>query len=218
MHPEALDGNVQGFSFALERDEAGALWLRAHHRPEYGPIQACWQNAEMRSRIGGGKKQLLARACGLQRLQNPSLLDATAGLGRDGYTLSRLGAQVTLCERHPLIVELLRDADRRAQAGLEIIASESAALLRSGRQWDVVYLDPMYPDDSRTALPGKEMQLFRELTGGDPDADSLLPAALAAARRRVAVKRPRHAPTLAGRAPDVQLASNQARFDVYLVT
>src|SRR3546814_12450240 len=72
------------------------------------------------------------------------------------------------------------------------------------RQWDIVHLDPMYPHRDKQALPQKEMQILRELTGSDPDADTLLRPALAIARRRVVVKRPSHAPFLAGREPAFQ--------------
>jgi 16S rRNA (guanine1516-N2)-methyltransferase len=72
----------------------------------------------------------------------------------------------------------------------------------------------MYPERGKAALAKKELQLLRELTGGDPDADELLLAANA--RRRVVVKRPLSAPALAGRAPSVALRGTQARFDIYL--
>lgn len=205
----------EGFSFALEPVD-GVLQLFARHRPEYGGVAADWGSREMQSRIAAGKKQILARACGLQKLKSPTLLDGTAGLGRDAYTLARLGAQVTLCERQPLIAALLRDALLRSDAALELLEVPTLEVLASGRQWDVVYLDPMYPHTDKTALPGKEMQLFRDLTGGDADADALLAPALACAKHRVVVKRPRHAPPLAGRAPSFDLSSKLARFDVYL--
>jgi 16S rRNA (guanine1516-N2)-methyltransferase len=80
--------------------------------------------------------------------------------------------------------------------------------------YDVVYLDPMYPERGKAALARKEMQLLRELTGGDPDADELL--ACANARRRIVVKRPRAAPPLLGREPSLALTGTQARFDIYL--
>jgi 16S rRNA (guanine1516-N2)-methyltransferase len=210
MH-RAPDGDVRGFSFALERSAEGVL-----QRPGYGPIRADWNSAELRSRIGAGRRQLLARACGLHRKPAVRILDATAGLGRDGYTLAALGAQVTLCERHPMIAELLRDAAQRVATPPQIVERDARELLLSGERWDVVLLDPMYPESGSSALPGKEMQLFRELTGGDSDADGLLAPALQAALLRVVVKRPRHAPHLAATAPDLQLAGNQARFDIYL--
>ena len=151
------------------------------------------------------------------------MLDATAGLGRDGFTLAALGAHVTLAERNPTLATLLTDARQRAlldattaeaAARTEVICLDSRKLMDAPPRFDVVYLDPMYPERGKAALAKKEMQLLRELTGGDPDADELLAAANA--RRRVVVKRPRSAPPLAGPAPSLQLAGTQARFDIYL--
>lgn len=177
----------------------------------------------MRRRIAAGKKQLLARAVALPRNPGLRILDVTAGLGRDGFTLAALGAQVTLAERHPTVAALLRDALARALADpdaaaaaarITLIEADGRTLCGPGNaRFDVVYADPMYPDRGKTALAGKEMQLLRELTGGDPDADGLQEAN---ARLRVVVKRPVKAPPLAGPAPTLALTGTQARFDIYL--
>ena len=126
-------------------------------------------------------------------------------------------------------MRLLQDAQARALADeasrsiaerLTILEAVSHDLLASAAAdsagWDVVYLDPMYPDDGKTALPAKEMQVIRELTGGDGDADALLGPALVCARQRVVVKRPAKAPWLAERKPSLEFKGTQARFDVYL--
>ena len=178
----------------------------------------------MRRRVAGGERQLLGKAVGLGKVPDPKVLDATAGLGRDAFVLAALGARVTLCERHPTIAALLADARLRALADpgtaaaaarTEIVCADARNLLppADGTRFDVIYLDPMYPERNK-ALAKKELQLLRELTGGDPDADELL--ALANARRRVVVKRPKSAPALAGREPSLSLTGTQARFDVYL--
>jgi 16S rRNA (guanine1516-N2)-methyltransferase len=105
---------------------------------------------------------------------------------------------------------------RAAARRVEVIAADARHWINGGHRWDVVHLDPMYPHCDQRALPQKQMQILRELTGGDADADTLLAPALAAARLRVVVKRPRHAPFLAGREPSFQLGGTQARYDVYL--
>ncbi|HEX4895531.1 MAG TPA: class I SAM-dependent methyltransferase [Solimonas sp.] len=206
-------------------DSAQGLALRAGHHPEFHPVRADWTTPETARRIAGGRKQLLARAIGLHKDPSLMVLDATAGLGRDGFVLAALGATVTLVERQPLFAQLLADAHQRALADprwspaaarIELVAGEALALLDGARRWDVIHLDPMYPHRGKQALPQKEMQLLRELTDGDPDADHLLLPALGCARRRVVVKRPSSAPYLAGREPDFQLAGTQARYDIYL--
>lgn len=177
----------------------------------------------MQRRIRAGRRQLLARAVGLHRERDLAILDATAGLGRDGFTLAALGARVTLAERHPTVAALLEDARERAlrdgataeaAARTAIVHADARKLMAPPAKFDVIYLDPMYPERGKAALAKKELQLLRELTGGDADADALLAAAHA--RRRIVVKRPRTAPPLAGRAPSLALSGSQARFDVYL--
>jgi 16S rRNA (guanine1516-N2)-methyltransferase len=220
---QTLSREAQGFSFALE-EIAGRLSLRALHRPDYGAICADWLSTETQRRIAGGRKQLLARAIGLNKISDLTVLDATAGLGRDGYTLAALGATVTMAERHPHIAALLRDAHRRALFDDTAQNTTQRITLHDGdahsalrlQQYDVIYLDPMYPHTAKSALPQKEMQIFRDLTSGDPDADALLGPALDCAKRRVVVKRPAKAPWLAGRKPSLEMKGTQARYDVYL--
>ena len=53
---------------------------------------------------------------------------------------------------------------------------------------DVIYLDPMFPGEGRTALPKRELQLLRELTGDDEGGAQLLALARTRARRRVVMQ------------------------------
>lgn len=209
--------------FLLEPDAAGRLGLRAQHRPEVGRLYIDWSDAEQQRRVAGGRRQLLARAAGIGRRSPLRVLDATGGLGRDAHLLASLGAEVSLAERQPMIYALLASAWEACRARtpevaarLTLHAVDAFELLKSGQRWDVVYLDPMYPHRRKHALPGKEMQFFRELTGGDLDADGLLPLARRCADWRVVVKRPLAAAPLADTPPDQCLRGSQARFDLYL--
>lgn len=182
-----------------------------------------------RRRFGGGRGQAIARAVGLKGGGAPRVFDATAGLGRDAFVLAGLGCAVTLAERSPAVAALLEDglerARRDAEAGpiaarMQLHCGDAARLLRQlpeTERPDVVYIDPMYPHREGSALVKKEMRLFRALVGEDADADGLLAAALASARRRVVVKRPAYAGPLAGMAPTLAITTRNHRFDVYVV-
>ncbi len=180
---------------------------------------------------GGGRGQPVAKAVGLKAGNIvPSVLDCTAGLGRDAFVLASLGCRVQLCERSPLVQLLLQDGLRRAAAsddtGLrETIArmvllpgdavAQMAALAETDRP-DVVFLDPMFPERRKaSAAVKKDMAAFHALVGADEDADMLLPLALQLARYRVVVKRPRHAPHLAGIKPGLVQEGESTRFDIY---
>jgi len=200
----------------------GRLQLVARHHPGYGPVFVDWLAAAVARRIAAGRRQLLARAAGLHQRSGLRILDATAGMGRDGFTLAALGAHVTLAERNPTVAALLADGRRRALADpaaaaaaqrLEIVAGDARDLVEA--DWDAILLDPMYPAQGKAALSKKELQVLRELAGDDADAADVLEAALRSRAARVAVKRPLQAPLLGGRVPAFQLKGTQARFDIY---
>jgi len=182
-----------------------------------------------RRRFGGGRGQAIAKAVGLKGGANPDVVDATGGLGRDAFVLASLGCKVTLIERSPIVAALLEDGLKRARGDEEIgpwIGERLRLVYADAIEWmdtleendfpEVVYLDPMFPHRSKSALVKKEMRLLQQLLGVDPDADALLPSALRIARKRVVVKRPDVAPHLAGVEPTVSINSKKHRFDVYV--
>ena len=209
--------------------DANRLTLMPGHG--MGPVLVDFAGGSLghRHRFGGGRGQTIARAIGLKAGINPRVLDATAGLGRDAFVLASLGCRVLMLERNPIIAALLEDGLQRARQEpalsqwidqrLQLLTGESRSLLPGigeAEAPDVVYLDPMYPHRNKSALVKKEMRVFRQLVGDDPDAPELLTQALQIARKRVVVKRPRHADTLAGPRPSMSISSKNTRYDVYL--
>lgn len=182
-----------------------------------------------RRKFGGGKGQPIAKAAGFGKGKPPTIIDATAGLGRDAFVFASLGSEVWMIERSPVVAALLEDGLQRAQADAEtaaivqrmhLLSGEAAPLLDNfpeSQRPDVVYLDPMFPPRQKSALVKKEMRLFQYLIGEDQDADILLPLALKVARERVVVKRPDYAPWLDGRKPTLAFETKKNRFDVYVI-
>jgi 16S rRNA (guanine1516-N2)-methyltransferase len=169
-------------------------------------------------------KELVAKAVGYKKSQSLTVIDATAGLGRDAFVLASLGCQVRLIERSPTLAALLKDGLLRAAQDPQLadIAArmtfihDNAVTLLPSLTADVVYLDPMYPHRTKSALVKKEMRILRDVVGDDADADKLLAIALQCATKRVVVKRPRLAETLNAVKPDIVYAGKNSRFDVYL--
>jgi 16S rRNA (guanine1516-N2)-methyltransferase len=177
---------------------------------------------------GGGLGQSIAKAVGLSDRRDLQVVDATAGLGADAFVLASLGARVTLIERHPFVSLLLSDGLQRGlvDASIQPIIERMHGKFGDALIWlesilepsevDVVYLDPMFPESRKKAQVKREMQVFRHFVGQDLDADSLLAAALSVAKYRVVVKRPRHAPDLAQKAPTYRIEGKSNRFDIYV--
>ena len=181
-----------------------------------------------RRKFGGGKGQDIAKAVGMNKGTKPHVLDATGGLGRDAFVLASLGCTVSIIERSPVIAALLEDGLQRAMQDPEVadiagrmslVKADSReamlAMAAEGHEFDVVYLDPMFPHRDKSALVKKEMRIFQELLSGDPDADDLLKPALGLAKHRVAVKRPKGAPDLGGQEPTYRLVGKACRYDIH---
>lgn len=207
-------------------DENG-LCIQVAGKGAPGPVRAEFVTGKMgyRREHGGGAGQLVARAAGLQKTKaGLHVLDATAGLGQDAFVLASLGCSVSLFERNPVIHALLADGLARAALNMDCAPIVARMTLHAGSSidWldnaggaDVIYLDPMFPHRDKSALVKKEMQVFRTIVGDDDDSETLLNAALAAARYRVVVKRPRKAPAIHGPKPGTQIEGKSSRYDIY---
>lgn len=226
--------DLAGRGFALEQidvDGVKQLALRDLENPKLSPLSVDFLSAAMKQRFktGTSKNEPLAKALGLRGFESePLVIDATAGLGTDSFVMSAMGCRVRAIERSPAIHALLEDGLTRLRAGVWaepwISISKRMSFERgdavqvlSSVEADLVYLDPMFPEEthSKSALPKRTMQIFRRLLDGDEDSSLLFDAAMKAARSRVVVKRPPQAPPLAGR-PTHQVEGKTARFDIYV--
>lgn len=172
------------------------------------------QNSETRSRLRG--KFALGQACGTPR-NGLTVLDATAGLGTDLLALYARGYQVAAYERSPVLWALM-DSYLLAYgiSDIELRLTDAVSTLdcRSAKVADVIYLDPMFPEHRKTALPGKAMQYLRELLPAEQQpVNQLVESARRAATDRVVLKRRRSDPILGK--PDWQISGPTVRYDVY---
>jgi len=177
-----------------------------------------------RTKYGGGKKQLIAKAIGIKNKKNLVVIDATAGFGVDAFILASLGCEVTMLERSPIIGALLEDGLKRLNSqSLKITLKPTQAfdyinkIMQDGLEKpDVIYLDPMYPKRPKSALNKKVMRVLHEIVGDDSDAPKLLDLALKYVKNRAVVKRPKYAAYLGEIKPSLQFfSSGSSRYDVY---
>ena len=179
------------------------------------------QLPDIRRRVRQGRRLALVRACDAR----PGLRvhDALAGWGTDGLVLAALGCRVHLSERNAEVHRIL-DSRLRAESARWLRTPDAISWehedardrWRTGGDFDVVYLDPMFGEHPKTALPAKRMQVLADLAGEMPVAAivELIEQARCVASSRVVVKRRASAAAL-GR-PAWQVRGRSVRFDVYL--
>lgn len=166
------------------------------------------------------KNEALARAMGAKPKDAPSMIDATAGLGRDSFILASLGFQVTMIERSPIVHYLLQEAlskaPKKIAERLHLIHGDAQNLFIK-HQADIIYLDPMFPKQARKASQKKEMLILSDLVQEPDNSHALFKKAYQTARKRVLVKRPKWDAPLAKSAPTFSIHLKASRLDVYIL-
>ncbi|MFT7304826.1 MAG: 16S rRNA (guanine1516-N2)-methyltransferase [Candidatus Azotimanducaceae bacterium] len=188
---------------------------------------------------GAGKKsELVARA--VKAAPGVRVLDCTGGFGRDSMILAKLGCKITLLERSYVMWVLLSDALSKARQSDSLKEPASRIALRrldaasllsdTVLNYDVVYLDPMFPPKhGSAAVNGDMQQLQRFLSGGSPaqhkgavdqsslsEADQLLEMSLNSGVKRVVLKRPAKGGASKLTPPAHTFSNKSSRFEVHL--
>lgn len=166
------------------------------------------------------QKEPLAKALGIKGRGATHVWDLTCGSGKDSILLLKFGAKVTAFERNPSVAALLLLAREKFSSNsfnIKFGSATSYSELLDSSIPDVLYYDPMYPDagKKKTALPRKEMQVFRELVGKDLDEEEIFLWAKASGVKRFVVKRGVKSPTLKAK-PSSQYIGKSARYDLYI--
>ena len=207
-----------------------------------------WDKLQRRVVSAGRKTELLLQAAKIT--SDSQVIDATAGFGHDSLILASSGAQVTMLEQQPLMaLLLLAEQQRMSQepnwqklmARLHIINTDaleffdgfkSNSSATDDNNIDVIYLDPMFPEDSyqdsktgKGAKVNKQMQALHQLATPPTveQEQQLLQSAQAIIKAnmqqsgRVIVKRPQQAPLFANQAADESWHNAALRFDGYFI-
>ena len=225
-----LPGSIEDPPAILFNSAAG-LYLQQTGKGAPGPVAARFGTPAMRYRRRAGQNESLGRAVGVGKKPQLQVLDATAGLGRDSFILADLGCHVRLCERHPVMYELLLSGLVQARGSgdtwledvcgrLDLSGGEARQLdVARLSEIDVIYLDPMFPARRKSASVKKEMSLFQlilDSAESPSDADDLLQWSLGQNVARVVVKRPAKAAALVPSKPSHVITGKSVRFDVYV--
>lgn len=186
------------------------------HIKGFKPLFVDFTQEKITKRHQEGRSQAIIRACAAG--PGVRIIDATAGFGKDAAILAGFGASVCMVERNPIVYALLEDGMRRLenQSLLSLQFGDALVYFKNlppELTPDVIYLDPMHPTRTKSALVKKEMQVLQQIIGEDTDIVELLTQARQTARSRVVVKWPsRLKPVLK---PNYSIPGKTIRFDVY---
>jgi 16S rRNA (guanine1516-N2)-methyltransferase len=187
--------------------------------------------SDMKKRIKQNElnRELIVKAAKIKgKSSGLTVADATAGLGTDSFLLAAAGFNVMMFERDEVIAALVGDALERAKndpdtadaaSRMTLICDDSiTALQKLTKSPDIVFLDPMFPQRTKSALIKKKFQLLQRLESPCSDEHELLNAAIACNPRRIVIKRPSKGPFLADRRPDYSINGSTVRYDCIVLS
>lgn len=171
-----------------------------------------------------GINQDLFRAVGINK-DTKTIVDTTAGLGKDSFLFSLYGTNIIMLEQNSLIYNITKDAINRAVNNKELsnfvkkiqfFNCNSIDFLKNNDvKPDCVYLDPMFPKTNKNALSKKEMQIFHNLAFYGNN-EELFNVSMEKTKNRVVIKRKINSEYLVNKEPDFKIKGRVIRFDIYL--
>ncbi len=178
-------------------------------------------NDSLLFRTSNISQEAILKACGVRQDNKPSILDLTGGWGIDGYILARAGCEVLLLERDPIVHLLLEDGIRRLREKIDckISAKNINAiqyLAENDINHEVIYLDPIRPQDNKRVKNKKEIEILRKIIQEDQTYDDLLSTALHKIRERLVIKSGRYdSLNIVGNSPNFTIFGRNTKFDIF---
>lgn len=145
-----------------------------------------------------------------------TIMDCTAGFGKDAYLMSLTGSQITAYENNSLMCALLKDGLNRARIENITLHKKDALQNIIKTTCEVIYIDPMYPATKKSAKNNKQMSFLQSFVGHQQQvAENLYEQAKLSKAKKIVIKRPVKADYVCGKKPTSQVIGKAARFDVY---
>lgn len=215
-----------------------------HKSKNIKPIFVDFLDPKLIARAFGPQKfsSNIYKAIKIKNKENISILDATAGLGKDSFLMAACGANVCMIEQNDFIFKLLEDGLTRAKNSvnnnhsnqlnqavrrLELYkgdAIKEIPILCRQKNFDIIYLDPMFTGMKQSPLPKKELLILRELLQETNDTNNhiieksneLFNIALNYSYKKVVVKRHKLSNYLNNLKPNHSINGKTNRYDIYL--
>lgn len=192
-----------------------------HLTCQEGKLQLCYSHEnrfaltyeDIERRLGSARYSTIAKACAADR--RPKVLDALGGWGLDAITLAEAGCNVTVTEANAMVCAVARNLAREANTNAMFVCGNvEDYLIDEKKQFDVIYLDPIFPKHPKGARPSRRMHVLQLLAKTDTDLNEVFESSKQNALNRVVVKHRRNQSSIFG-VPDWQIRGNTVRFDVY---
>mgnify|MGYP001158394697 CR=1 FL=1 len=126
--------------------------------------------------------------------RDSEILDCTAGFGRDARILDLLGYRVTMIEKSPLTIMMLKNAlDMLKDHNLTLYYGDSFDYLNhSEKVYDYIYIDFRFDKTKDKSLSSKNDETLKLISVSENNKNRLIKLAIKKSMKRVIVKEPKY--------------------------
>ena len=148
---------------------------------------------------------------------NSTILDCTAGFGRDSFLLDSMGHDVTMIENSPIVAMLLKNALRRSNnRNIKLFFGNAYDYMKhSNEKYDYIYIDFMFEKLKNKSLSSKNDEALKMISFNDNDKNRIIQLAQSVSNKKVIVKEPRN--TVSGiLKPNYIIKTKLLKYNIYL--
>jgi len=191
--------------------------LSAFHKKDKHHVFVDFQSKQLQFRSQAHlNAELVIKAVLGKKKQPTTIMDCTAGFGKDAYLMSLTGSQITAYESNSLMCALLKDGLSRAGIDSITVYKKNALQNIKKTSCEIIYIDPMYPATKKSAKNNKQMTFLQSFVGHQGKmAEELFEQAKQSKAKKIVIKRPVKANFVCDKKPTSQIIGKAARFDVY---
>ncbi|MBJ41173.1 MAG: hypothetical protein CMD84_02685 [Gammaproteobacteria bacterium] len=148
--------------------------------------------------------------------KNSTILDCTAGLARDGYILKSLGFNVTMIEKNPLLILMIRNfIKKNLISNLTLYHGNSYDFLcQTKKIYDYVYIDFMFNKIKTKSLSSKNDEFLKTICNDENNKNMIISKAIKKCKLRVVVKEAKYSKNEFLK-PDYDISTKLIKYNIY---
>lgn len=206
------------------------IFLKLNNDKKSTPFQPDFSSSKAERKIKDElrRRGLLLKAVEGRTKEPLEVFDFYSGFAADAFLLACAGHHVVSCEKNPVISFVTKMAWRRQKdeswvqemsPDLTLKNADSKELLRNSmKEFDVIYMDPMFEKLKSSAKSPLPMQIVQTLLEGENPTDFAEDFAVASEKaKKIVVKLPLKGKEILKQTPNHQILGQTIRYDVYLM-
>ncbi len=149
--------------------------------------------------------------------ERSTILDGTAGFGRDGYLLDSMNHEVTMVEYSTIVSILLKNALQRSDNNsIKFFHGNTYDFIKySSRRYDYIYLDFMFNKLKNNSLSSKNDETLKLVSFTNNDKNKIIKLAQKKANKKVVVKEPSNSSSYLSK-PNHTIKTKLLTYNIYL--